>query len=311
MKAVTLGDRLAGEISDQIAIPLAGRISSPEFTVSLIAEDDLGASDPASVTLSWGGATKDQDKVRLLVLAVGVSDYANDPPRDLAYAAKDADDIVSQLLRQKERGLYQDVKVRLLTDKEASKIDILDGLKWLYDEARPGDVAIVYFAGHGRDEPTGGGLVFHYLPHEVQIGSTARRQATAVSKDVLLDELTAIYQKGTKVLTFLDTCYAGAVGDTGDEDVRCLTEFAKEHRLSASQFTALGAFRDCVLGYFDWEKKDYTRIPIQEQVEVLALVGDIALNDGEPKLHPHVVVGKADGTAHGGASARGPRAPDA
>ena len=55
-----------------------------------------------------------------------------------------------------------------------------------------------------------------------------------------------------------------------------------------------------MLGYFDWEKKDYTRIPIEEQVEVLALVGDIASNDGEPKLHPHVVVGKADGTAHGG-----------
>jgi predicted DNA-binding protein with PD1-like motif len=40
-------------------------------------------------------------------------------------------------------------------------------------------------------------------------------------------------------------------------------------------------------------KKDYTRIPIEEQVEVLALVGDIALNDGEPKLHTHVVVSKA------------------
>jgi uncharacterized protein len=88
--------------------------------------------------------------------------------------------------------------------------------------------------------------------------------------------------------------------DTDDEAVQCLTAFAKEHRLSASQFTALGAFRDCVLGYFDWEKKDYARIPIEEQVEVLALVGDIALNDGEPKLHPHVVVGKSDGTAHGG-----------
>ena len=88
--------------------------------------------------------------------------------------------------------------------------------------------------------------------------------------------------------------------DTGDEAMACLTAFAKEHRLSASQFTALGAFQDCVLGYFDWQKKDYTRIPIEEQVEVLALVGDIALDDAAPKLHVHVVVGKADGTAHGG-----------
>jgi predicted DNA-binding protein with PD1-like motif len=88
--------------------------------------------------------------------------------------------------------------------------------------------------------------------------------------------------------------------DTGDEAMACLTAFAMEHRLSASHLTALGAFRDCVLGYFDWQKKDYRRIPIAEQVEVLALLGDIALDDGAPKLHLHVVVGKADGTAHGG-----------
>jgi predicted DNA-binding protein with PD1-like motif len=39
---------------------------------------------------------------------------------------------------------------------------------------------------------------------------------------------------------------------------------------------------------------------VQEQVEVLSLVGDIALKDGEPTVHAHVVVGKADGSAHGG-----------
>jgi predicted DNA-binding protein with PD1-like motif len=28
--------------------------------------------------------------------------------------------------------------------------------------------------------------------------------------------------------------------------------------------------------------------------------GDIALKDGEPQVHAHVVVGRSDGTAHGG-----------
>jgi predicted DNA-binding protein with PD1-like motif len=44
----------------------------------------------------------------------------------------------------------------------------------------------------------------------------------------------------------------------------------------------------------------YRKIAMQEQVEVLSLVGDIALKDGAPQLHAHVVVGKSDGTAHGG-----------
>jgi uncharacterized protein len=38
----------------------------------------------------------------------------------------------------------------------------------------------------------------------------------------------------------------------------------------------------------------------EEQVEVLSLVGDVALKDGAPQVHAHVVVGKSDGTAHGG-----------
>jgi predicted DNA-binding protein with PD1-like motif len=90
------------------------------------------------------------------------------------------------------------------------------------------------------------------------------------------------------------------VFDTGDEMVAGLTEFAKREGLAASQITAIGAFQDATLGYFDLEEKDYRRIPVREQVEVLALIGDIALANGEPKLHLHVVVGRRDGSAMGG-----------
>jgi len=88
--------------------------------------------------------------------------------------------------------------------------------------------------------------------------------------------------------------------DKGDEFVRELTSFAQENDLGASHFTAIGAFRDVTLGYFDRDSKKYKQIPIEEQVEVLSLVGDIALKDKDPQIHAHVVVGKADGTAHGG-----------
>jgi predicted DNA-binding protein with PD1-like motif len=88
--------------------------------------------------------------------------------------------------------------------------------------------------------------------------------------------------------------------ETGDEVASGLLDFVRNHHLDSSHFTALGAFSDVVVGYFDWAKKEYKRISLPEQVEVLALVGDIALNQGEPKVHAHVVVGKADGTAHGG-----------
>ncbi len=88
--------------------------------------------------------------------------------------------------------------------------------------------------------------------------------------------------------------------DTGDEVVAGLTTFAEQQQLAASQFTAIGAFSKVLLGYFKLDARDYQHIPIHEQVEVLSLMGDIALKDGRPRLHAHVVVGKSDGTAHGG-----------
>jgi predicted DNA-binding protein with PD1-like motif len=87
---------------------------------------------------------------------------------------------------------------------------------------------------------------------------------------------------------------------TGDEVVATLKRFVSEQRLSASQFSAIGAFSDVVVAFFDWTTREYRRRPIAEQVEVLSLLGDVTL-DGEGRtIHAHVVVGKADATAHGG-----------
>jgi predicted DNA-binding protein with PD1-like motif len=88
--------------------------------------------------------------------------------------------------------------------------------------------------------------------------------------------------------------------DTGDEAMSGLVGFAKANKLGASHFTAIGAFQDVRLGYFDWGPKKYLKIPLPEQVEVLSLIGDVALHNGEPNVHAHVVVGRSDGTTRGG-----------
>ena len=90
------------------------------------------------------------------------------------------------------------------------------------------------------------------------------------------------------------------VFDKGEEVVAGLHEFATRQHIAAAHLTAVGAFHDVRLGYFERARKDYKHISLREQVEVLALVGNIALAKGQPKLHAHVVVGKSDGTAHGG-----------
>jgi predicted DNA-binding protein with PD1-like motif len=89
--------------------------------------------------------------------------------------------------------------------------------------------------------------------------------------------------------------------DTGDELAEGLKEFAQSQKLAGSSFKAIGALQSVKLGWFNWETKKYeTAVHLEEQVELLSLIGDIALKDGKPQVHAHVVVGRRDGTAHGG-----------
>ena len=89
--------------------------------------------------------------------------------------------------------------------------------------------------------------------------------------------------------------------DNGDEAISSIEGFAGENGIAAAQLTGIGACSDAVLGFFDWETQAYRRIPVTEQVEVVSLLGDVALgDDGKSALHLHVVVGRADGIAMGG-----------
>ena len=88
--------------------------------------------------------------------------------------------------------------------------------------------------------------------------------------------------------------------DRDDEVISSLERFAQERGLDAAHFTAIGAFSRAMLGYFSWEQKDYLKIPVDEQVEVLMLAGDIALQDGKRKVHAHAVLGRRDGSTVGG-----------
>lgn len=104
-----------------------------------------------------------------------------------------------------------------------------------------------------------------------------------------------IHQSGDGQRTY------AVVLETGEEVMDCLKRFVAAEKIGAAQLTAIGALRDVVLMYFDWDKKDYLRIPVREQVEVASLIGDVAEGpDHKPSLHIHLVVGKRDGAAMAG-----------
>jgi WD40 repeat protein len=182
------------------------KITIPErdCEISLIAENRFAASEPATVRIIYRGKTEKTEefvvKPNLYILAIGVSLY-QDKNLTLQFAAKDAKDFAQALEKQKG-GLYRDVKVRLLTDAQATRDEVMDGLDWIQKETTAKDVAMVFMAGHGTNDQTGN---YYFLPANVD---TEKLKRTGV---VFSDIKNTLNSLAGKALFFMDTCHSGNV----------------------------------------------------------------------------------------------------
>ncbi len=89
--------------------------------------------------------------------------------------------------------------------------------------------------------------------------------------------------------------------DSGEEAFKAITAFSGAQNISGASVTAIGAFAQAKVGWFDFETKNYVPIAVETQCEVLSLLGDVARgDDGKASLHLHAVLGLKDGTVRGG-----------
>ena len=88
--------------------------------------------------------------------------------------------------------------------------------------------------------------------------------------------------------------------DEDDEVTQGIKNFTLEKNLTGASFSGIGAFKKLTMGYFDIDKKDYIKNEIDEQVEVVSLIGNISRYKNKPKVHIHLAVGKRNGNALGG-----------
>lgn len=176
-------------------------------TVSIIASNRFGTSEPSSVLLRWHGAvtptataasSSAKGRANLYVLAVGVARY---PRADwlLRYPAKDALDFTNVLRAQKGH-LYRDVVTRVLTDQEATKDNIVDGLDWVRQQTSANDVAVVFLSGHGMNDDNGS---YFFVPVNFDPQHTTRTGVAAS------DIRRTLSQVAGKALFFFDSCHAG------------------------------------------------------------------------------------------------------
>jgi predicted DNA-binding protein with PD1-like motif len=82
--------------------------------------------------------------------------------------------------------------------------------------------------------------------------------------------------------------------------MEALASLAASEGILAAEISGIGAFQRGVIGFLDLETKEYDRIPVEEETEVLSILGNLSVTDEGPRVHAHVSLGKRDGSAVGG-----------
>lgn len=90
------------------------------------------------------------------------------------------------------------------------------------------------------------------------------------------------------------------VFDEGDDPYELLTRFARDKQLTGSSLTGIGALSQVTIGWFNPDTREYERTTVDEQCEVVSLLGDIAVEDDESTVHAHIVLARRDTSAVGG-----------
>ncbi|HIW98039.1 MAG TPA: WG repeat-containing protein [Candidatus Tidjanibacter gallistercoris] len=173
--------------------------------IQLIAKDSRGLnSEPVYLTLQYTGQ---QLKPALHLLAVGVGQYDDPNIADLDHAAKDAKDVARAIAEANPAGYRSIEEPILLTDAQATAVNLKTALMQLAGSVRQDDVAVLYFSGHGAQEHD----ETYFLSSDAVAGNL---YATAVNFNDIRTAMRILVDKHCRVLVFMDACHAGALYNT-------------------------------------------------------------------------------------------------
>lgn len=190
---------LAGQVGLGSSTQETPRSSSSAGTRVTLAsaqtEPHPGQAVAAVPTLSQGD---------MYVLAVGISKYKNPSIPSLTCAAKDAKDFAAFLETQK--GLFNKIKIELLTDEEATKAELEKYLMYKIRKAGKNDTTVLFLSGHGSADPKRAGQYF-FVTYDAD---PEFLEATSVNMSGLgfLKELDC-----PRILLISDACHSGGFSE--------------------------------------------------------------------------------------------------
>ncbi len=89
--------------------------------------------------------------------------------------------------------------------------------------------------------------------------------------------------------------------EDGDDIMASLRKFSRAKRIRGATVEGIGSLKRAKLGYFDFERtREYTWLVLEEDMEVLSLLGNISTKHESYLPHVHVTLGRKDFTVMGG-----------
>ena len=172
--------------------------------VRIYAEDEANNSSVETFRLVAEKSEARAYKPVLWLIAVGVGKYKN-VGYNLQYAKPDAEAFV-HLVQRKAHKLYRSIEVFTYHDSAATGEALTGALSRVRKQAKPDDVFMFYYSGHGIADDSG---TFWFVTHDVlQMHSYEELPGVALSFRVLQQLSKKI--RARKQLIVIDACQAGA-----------------------------------------------------------------------------------------------------
>jgi uncharacterized caspase-like protein len=163
-----------------------------------------------------------------LLIGVGESAYSK---LSLPVTVKDTQAIYAALI-DPELCAYHDDKehIRVLNNREATKIAIIDGLNWLKEKATSDQNAtiFVYYSGHGWVDTNTNN--YYLIQHDIKPSKLA---SSALSAETFTDALRQI--QAERILVVIDSCHAAGMATSKEADLELSEEFDDFIRVSPSK----------------------------------------------------------------------------
>jgi WD40 repeat protein len=193
---------VGADIVREIQVDVPGR----DCEISIVANNVHGWGADVKNRVRWAG-TRDEQKGVLYVVAVGVSDYQDKGlKKGVKRAAKDAIDFAEYMKKQNHGSLYQNAKVKVLPNDQATRDSIMTTLSEISKNATGNDLIILFLSGHGEKDES---RKFRYLLADVD---EKRLPSRYLSHSDIKDPLVGF--PGRRVV-FIDTCRSGSAIDIG------------------------------------------------------------------------------------------------